>query len=141
MSLFMKADKLPKAERSIDVHARFSVGKEHNWYSAMRSAALNAVQAMPNLNFAVGTGIRWSTFMHELRHSKICLSPFGYGEICWRDIEAMLTGSVVLKQDMSHLVTKPNLYQISRDLFTAVMGILLILKTLSIKFSKMKING
>ena len=111
MSLFMKADKLPKAERSIDVHARFSVGKEHNWYGAMRSAALNAVQAMPNLNSAVGTGIRWSTFMHELRHSKICLSPFGYGEICWRDIEAMLTGSVVLKQDMSHLVTKPDLYQ------------------------------
>ena len=111
MPLFMKVDKLPKVERSIDVHARFSIGKRHDWYGAMRSAALDALQAIPSLKLAVGTGIRWSKFMDELRHSKICLSPFGYGEICWRDVEAMLAGCVVLKQDMSHLLTKPNLYQ------------------------------
>ena len=111
MPLFMQVDRLPKAERSIDVHARFSIGKEYNWYAAMRSAALNAVQAISGLNLVVGTGIRWSKFMDELRHSKICLSPFGYGEICWRDVEAILAGCVVLKQDMSHLVTKPDLYQ------------------------------
>jgi len=27
--------------------------------------------------------------------SKICISPFGYGEICWRDFEAIIFGCLL----------------------------------------------
>ncbi len=49
--------------------------------------------------------------MAEMGRSKICASPFGYGELCWRDVEAFLAGAVLLKPDMSHLDTLPDLYR------------------------------
>ena len=38
------------------------------------------------------------------------LSPFGWGEICYRDFEAIMCGNILVKPDMSHLVTWPNIY-------------------------------
>lgn len=46
----------------------------------------------------------------ELADSKIVLSPFGWGEVCFRDFEAILAGALLFKPDMSHLVTWPNVY-------------------------------
>ena len=43
--------------------------------------------------------------------SKICISPFGYGEICWRDFEAILCGCLVIKPDMSHVETNPDIFR------------------------------
>ena len=50
-------------------------------------------------------------FLAELRAAKLCFSPFGYGEICWRDIEAIACGAVLVKPDMAHLITRPDLYE------------------------------
>jgi spore maturation protein CgeB len=49
-------------------------------------------------------------FYQELYRSKLCFSPFGYGEICWRDYEAMMSGSLLIKPDVSHLVTEPDIF-------------------------------
>ena len=49
-------------------------------------------------------------FNMEIRHSKITLSPFGWGEICFRDFEAVLNGSLLLKPDVSHLETWPDIF-------------------------------
>jgi hypothetical protein len=38
------------------------------------------------------------------------LSPFGWGEVCFRDFEAIISGSLLLKPDMSHLKTWPDVY-------------------------------
>ena len=38
------------------------------------------------------------------------LSPFGWGEICYRDFESILSKSLLVKPDMSHLDTWPNIY-------------------------------
>ena len=38
------------------------------------------------------------------------LSPFGYGEICFRDFEAVLSGALLLKPDCGHLETWPDIY-------------------------------
>lgn len=55
--------------------------------------------------------IRHDLFVNELRKSKIVISPFGYGEICFRDFEAFHSNSCLLKPDMSHLETWPNFYE------------------------------
>ena len=49
-------------------------------------------------------------FNDEIRHSKITLSPFGWGEVCFRDFEAVLNGSLLLKPDMSHIETWPDIF-------------------------------
>ena len=46
----------------------------------------------------------------ELSESKITFSPFGWGEICYRDFEAYFSGSLLIKPSMDHIETWPNLY-------------------------------
>jgi hypothetical protein len=49
-------------------------------------------------------------YNREVANSKIVLSPFGWGELCLRDFEAVLGGALLLKPDMSHLQTWPDVF-------------------------------
>jgi hypothetical protein len=51
------------------------------------------------------------TYQRELFWSEACLSPFGWGEVCFRDAEAIRAGAVLVKPSMQHLQTWPNLYE------------------------------
>ncbi|NCB26146.1 MAG: glycosyltransferase family 1 protein [Bacteroidia bacterium] len=95
--------------RNIDIHARIGVSGT-GWYQAMRAASLERVLSLSNLKICTGLGLSWKKYMAELRNSKLCFSPFGYGELCWRDVEAFVAGAVLVKPDMSHLETLPDLY-------------------------------
>lgn len=46
----------------------------------------------------------------EMFASKVCVSPFGYSEICFRDFEAVLCRCLLIKPDMSHIKCNPNIY-------------------------------
>ena len=50
-------------------------------------------------------------YLQEIADSKICISPFGLGEITLKDFEAFLRGSMLLKPDMSHMQTWPNFFE------------------------------
>ncbi len=45
-----------------------------------------------------------------LKTSKIAISPFGMGEICYRDFELMIFNTPMLKPDMSKVITEPDIY-------------------------------
>ena len=49
-------------------------------------------------------------YNRELGRSRIVLSPFGWGELCFRDFEAVFSGALLLKPDMSHLETWPDIF-------------------------------
>jgi hypothetical protein len=49
-------------------------------------------------------------YYRELYDSKMALSPFGWGEVCFRDFEAIISGALLLKPDMSHVKTWPDVY-------------------------------
>lgn len=97
-------------ERSIDLHARFAVGGTP-WYQAMRSEAEAALTKCSDLTLASEGMMPLYQFITELKHSKVCFSPFGYGEVCWRDYEAVMAGAVLLKPDMSHIETDPDIFR------------------------------
>lgn len=62
-------------------------------------------------NSASLTGIvSASQYLQELTNSFVTLSPFGYGEVCFRDFEAIMNGSLLLKPDMSHMKSFPDIY-------------------------------
>lgn len=46
----------------------------------------------------------------ELKQSVSAVTPFGLGEISLRDFEVVLNGAAMIKQDMSHIETWPNLW-------------------------------
>lgn len=101
---------LPEGPRPIDLHARIAVDGTP-WYQAMRQGCAEAVRALNGVTSVTGTGIRHDLFLREMRRSKLCFSPFGYGEVCWRDYEAVMTGAVLIKQDMSHVETDPDIFR------------------------------
>jgi hypothetical protein len=104
-------------DRPIDVHARFAVssaglvrngrvdaGRRTHWYVPMRTAARTAIAEIADRYRIAWEGkVSRSVFQAELGQSKICFSPFGFGELCWRDVEAILAGAVLLKPSMEHL--------------------------------------
>ena len=49
-------------------------------------------------------------YFKELEHSHASLSPFGWGEICYRDFEIFLTKSMLIKPNMEHIITWQNYY-------------------------------
>ncbi|QIE44586.1 glycosyltransferase family 1 protein [Pseudohalocynthiibacter aestuariivivens] len=100
---------LPQGARPVDLHARIAI-EGTSWYRTMRQGCADAVAALNGVNCVTGTGVRHDLFLREMRASKICFSPFGYGEVCWRDYEAVMTGAVLLKQDMSHVETDPDIF-------------------------------
>jgi hypothetical protein len=94
---------LNSAERRIDIHCRIAA-KGAPWYASMRNEALQAAKRLGEKHIVACEGmVSKRQYVSELFQSKICFSPFGYGEVCWRDFEAMAAGSLLFKPDMSHL--------------------------------------
>lgn len=96
--------------RAHDLHARLG-HRGGPWYAAMRGAALDAANGLEGLSVLSAGIVPRARYLAELQASRLCFSPFGYGEICWRDIEAIQAGAVLIKPDMGHLETLPNLYE------------------------------
>lgn len=105
--------------RPIDVSCRLSLGTvgPADWYHAHRTRCLEALRPLeerfrivagaPGVNGF--TGVSRKRFYAELDEARICVSPFGYGELCYRDFEAMACGCLLVKPDVSHMRTAPDL--------------------------------
>lgn len=98
------------ADRPIDLNLRIAA-RGTPWYEAMRRDAIATARSLPGISVTSEDRIPHDRFLDEMRQCRLCFSPFGYGEICWRDIEAFLTGAVLIKPDMGHLDTLPDLYR------------------------------
>jgi hypothetical protein len=94
-----------------DVICRASVPRD-NWMFPLRAAALRELEKLGARRKVLAPTQRVSQrkYFREMRRSRICVSPFGYGEICWRDFEAVLSGCLLVKPDVSHIQTTPNIF-------------------------------
>ena len=50
-------------------------------------------------------------FIEAMKRSKIGLSPFGMGELCYRDLEFIQYGCLLIKPDMSKVITEPDFFK------------------------------
>ena len=55
--------------------------------------------------------IPFNKYIKEAGMAKVMPSPFGNGEICFRDFECFFAGAALFKPDMGHLETWPDIYQ------------------------------
>lgn len=99
------------APRRIDLCSRAHVAPD-KWLHDLRAPAVAALESLPaDWSVAVPRErVSQADYDRELRNAKICVSPFGYGEICWRDAEAIMAGCLLVKPDMSHIRTAPDLF-------------------------------
>ena len=52
-----------------------------------------------------------SDFIEYMKRSKVGLSPFGMGELCYRDLEFIQYGCLLIKPDMSKVITEPDFFK------------------------------
>ena len=112
----LQSDAMANTDRPIDLHCRIFSKNERTWYHHMRNRCVESVNELAT-GAAEGEQIvcsaarlDWDAYMRELASSKACLSPFGYGEVCWRDFEAIAAGAVLVKPNMDHLEVFPDIY-------------------------------
>jgi hypothetical protein len=89
------------------VHARFTVSNDPPSVFFQRKLLSDKVRG--NGRFLTGR-VGSYRYNREIRNALITLSPFGWGEICYRDFEAVLNESLLLKPSMDHLETWPDIY-------------------------------
>ncbi len=96
----------PLRDRKIPVSCR--VGTSHSRPSvASHRKAVMEMLGKRGVNLGK---IPLHRYFDELRNSQIAVSPFGVGEITLRDYEIIICGAALVKPDMSHLDTWPNLF-------------------------------
>lgn len=105
--------------RDIDVCAIYQgthdLGYDHQvrndtYYTNHRTMAWNVLKNSSGITYETNKR-PFPEFAEIMRRSKCTLSPFGMGEICFRDFEIIQFGSVMIKPDMSHVITYPNIYK------------------------------
>ena len=88
-------------------------GKMKGQTVPQRKAVVESLQELSTSHpdsFTTGGIIKKRKFIEEMRNSKAAVSPFGYGEICYRDMEAFINGCILVKPSMEHVDTFPNLF-------------------------------
>jgi len=110
-------------DRPIDLH--FSIKIQHTskkeksnlnkvdiHYTYHRATCYNEIDRISKQHGLTVSGkCRGKDYLDKMSKAKICVSPLGLGEICWRDFEAISNGAIVIKPDMSYIETWPNIYR------------------------------
>jgi hypothetical protein len=100
---FEPADK----PRDIDIAARFGLSHGRDIVKFHRGLLARNLK-----EFNVDTAaVDHKRYYRELQNAKISISPFGLGEITYKDFETMLCGALLVKPDMGHMETWPDLYR------------------------------
>ncbi len=96
----------PVSERYSDISCRLGLSHSRKSVVAHRQAVIDI---MKNMRVPCGK-IPLDEYFTELRNSKVGIGPFGVGEITLRDFEIIICGAALVKPDMSHLDTWPELF-------------------------------
>lgn len=110
--LFQEVKPPPATKKDVDILCRASLPKD--WSSPLRGAVVAGLEPLRDrrrIILSVPTNrVPREEYYDELLRSRICISPFGYGEVCGRDIEATLCGCLLVKPDMGHLRSQPDIF-------------------------------
>ena len=97
----------PSTEREVDICSRFSSMPRKRGTVCFHREKLREI-----LGDEVSTDrLGRRAYFKEMEASKAVISPFGWSELAFRDFEAFLSGCLLIKPDMGHLETWPDIYQ------------------------------
>jgi hypothetical protein len=97
-------------DKACMVFARFSPIAHRPTINHQRHLATELLRTATHLPSAVGNAAK-RRYDRDMASAAVTLSPFGWGEVCFRDFEAIRTGSALAKPDTSHLITWPDVYR------------------------------
>ncbi len=92
---------------TVPIHARLGYQKRPT-IAAQRRIMVPLIEN--HALFLTGPKIAQKQYNREIRDSRVVFSPFGLGELCFRDFEAVQSGALLLKPDMAHVETWPDIF-------------------------------
>ena len=95
-----------RGSRSVAFASRFGFGHPRETIAYQRRRIRNIFG-----NRAGMEKLSRRAYLSEMRQARAVISPFGYGEITLKDFEAALCGALLVKPDMTHLETWPDLFR------------------------------
>ena len=98
----------PGRNRKILINGRIGLSHSREVVKRQRQLIIDTLQQKFNVQT---TRMPRRQYLKEMKESRIGVSPFGMGEICYRDFEIIINGAALLKQDMTHMETWPPLYK------------------------------
>ena len=101
-------------ERPINIFAVLGTSYERNTVSFQRTNIIKRLASSYNRNCVIGGNVTRQDFNRHLVKSKIVISSFGWGEVCYREFEATWAGAAFAMPDMSGIETWPNIYDNDR---------------------------
>jgi Glycosyl transferases group 1 len=110
-NLYQTLQKAPPVEKDNDIVCRATVPPS-DWLFPLRDAVRKSLEPLDSrYRVLVPTHrVPQDQYYSEMRRSRICVSPLGYGEICWRDFETILCGCLMIKPEMGHIRTEPDVF-------------------------------
>ena len=98
--------------RPLDLHWVGTVEYQGTEIELHRRMATQIAEAWPGPK-VVGEGRPhvYPEYKSHLRNTSCVLSPWGWGEPCFRDVEAWLSGAVLVKPDTDYVESWPDMYR------------------------------
>ena len=95
-------------KKVLKISSRFS---DFNYRNSVGFQRKLAIEMTKNDNFHLSGFLQKKDFTKEIFSVLGIFSPFGWGEVCYRDFEAIIAGAYLIKPNMSHIETWPNIYE------------------------------
>lgn len=105
-------------DKNIDMCAIFQAKHDYSedhkvrndtFYTEHRNGLWDRLEPLKSKYNMLTERMPYQEYVQNLWRSKITLSPFGMGELCFRDFEAMQFGTIILKPDQSKVDSFPNM--------------------------------
>jgi len=103
--------------KDIDIFCHLSYSDEDDWYTLYRKSSVEMVKRLGTKYRLAVSGespanrtVSSKQYHDEIERSRIVFSPFGWGETTWRDYEAVCYNCMLIKPEMEHIDTAPNIY-------------------------------
>ncbi|MFW5728941.1 MAG: hypothetical protein ACOCYG_04695, partial [Spirochaetota bacterium] len=97
------------SERTPRIQARFSSNFDRETVAIHRRRFAEQAGRHPE-TFLTGK-VDQRTYNREVYDVAGVASPFGWGEVCFRDFEAIIGGATLIKPEMSHVETWPDVFR------------------------------
>jgi len=94
-------------EKEKYVHAHFKAGSGRKTVDFQRETFISKINNRNEFRTGIVNKRKYDI---NMSNAMMALSPFGWGEVCFRDFEAVLSGATLMKPDMSHIHTWPDIY-------------------------------
>lgn len=106
-------------ERPLDVFFAGNISYEkatesiNALYMYHRTQAIDAINNISGIKALTLSGrhLPFDEYIETMKKSKIVVSPWGFGEWCYRDVEAIHCGALVIKPNTNFINAIPNIYQ------------------------------